>query len=532
MATPRSPGIVYLVGAGPGDPGLLTVRGRALLDDCDAVVFDALANPALLPVADARGRPSLHDVGKRGGSAESARQEEINELLVRLAREGKRVVRLKGGDPLVFGRGSEEAQALSAAGIAFEIVPGVTAGIAAPAYAGIPVTHRGVATSVTFVTGHEDPTQAEGRTDWAALAHAGGTIVLYMGVKTLPRIASALIAGGMRADTPAAAVQWGTYPRQRTVVATLDTLASRASEAGVTAPVITVIGPVVSLRRDIAWLEQRPLHGARIVVTRAQGKGGTLAELLQSLGADVIEAPATRIEKGDLAALRAAAERLSDYGWIVFTSQVAVELFWDALRALGRDARALAGVRVCAIGPATADTLGALGIVPDVTPERFVAEGLLDALAAQPDVRGARVLHVAAEGARDTLRDGLARLGAHVDTVHAYRSVPDPDGARVARDALAAGEVDVVVYASAGAVRAFTGAVGSVASRAPAACIGPVTAAAARDAGLRVEVESAESTLPALAQSIASAWQRRRPLHGEARSASLPVTDRQAGATE
>ena len=532
MAAPQSSGIVYLVGAGPGDPGLLTVRGRALLDDCDAVVFDALANPALLPVADAHGRPSLHDVGKRGGDAESARQEEINALLVQLARDGKRVVRLKGGDPLVFGRGSEEAQALRAAGVAFEIVPGVTAGIAAPAYAGIPVTHRGVATSVTFVTGHEDPTQPEGRTDWAALARTGGTIVLYMGVKTLPRIARALIAGGMRADTPAAAVQWGTYPRQRTVVATLDTLASRASEAGVTAPVITVIGPVVSLRGEIAWLEQRPLHGARIVVTRAQGKGGTLADLLQSLGAEVIEAPATRIEQGDLVALRDAIDRLVDYGWIAFTSQVAVELFWDALRTGGRDARALASVRVCAVGPATADALGARGIVPDVTPDRFVAEGLLDALSTRPDVRGARVLHVAAEGARDTLRDGLAKLGARVDTVHAYRAVPDPDGACVARDALAAGEVDFVVYASAGAVSAFTNAVGSVASRAPAACIGPVTAAAAREAGLRVEVESAESTVPALTQSIVSAWQRRRPVLGDVRSVSAHVPDRQAGATE
>jgi uroporphyrinogen III methyltransferase/synthase len=353
-----------------------------------------------------------------------------------------------------------------------------------------------------------------------------------MGVKTLPRIATALIAGGMRADTPAAAVQWGTYPGQRTVVATLDTLASRASEAGVTAPVITVIGPVVSLRDDIAWLEQRPLHGARIVVTRAQGRGGTLAALLQSLGASVIEAPATRIAHGDTAAVRDATARLADYAWIVFTSQIAVELFWDALRIGGRDARALAGLRVCAVGPATADALGARGIVPDVTPERFVAEGLVEALAARGDVRGTRVLHVAAEGARDALRDGLARLGARVDTVHPYRSVPDPEGARVAHDALAAGEVDLVVYASAGAVRAFTDGVGSAASLAPAACIGPVTAAAARDAGLRIEVESAESTLPALTQSIVAAWQQRSRMRDQKRQPNAPLADRQAGAIE
>ncbi|HET9002935.1 MAG TPA: uroporphyrinogen-III C-methyltransferase, partial [Gemmatimonadaceae bacterium] len=282
----KSRGIVYLVGAGPGDPGLLTVRGRELLADCDAVVFDALANPALLPAPDAEGRPERHDVGKRGGSAASARQDEINALLVALGRSGKRVVRLKGGDPLVFGRGSEEAEALRAAGVAFEIVPGVTAGIAAPAYAGIPVTHRGVATSVTFVTGHEDPAQPEGRTDWAALARAGGTIVLYMGVKTLPRIAAALAAGGMSLDTPAAAVQWGTHARQRTLVATLGTLAERAAAAGIGAPVITVIGPVVALRERIAWLEERPLFGARIVVTRAAaipggGRSGGMTERLR-----------------------------------------------------------------------------------------------------------------------------------------------------------------------------------------------------------------------------------------------------------
>jgi uroporphyrinogen III methyltransferase/synthase len=508
MATKGGPGIVYLVGAGPGDPGLLTVRGRELLDDCDALVYDALANPALLPVADAGGRPAMHDVGKRGGSADSARQDEINALLVRLAREGKRIVRLKGGDPFVFGRGSEEAQALRAAGIPFEVVPGVTAGIAAPAYAGIPVTHRGIATSVTFVTGHEDPSQPEGRTDWSALARAGGTIVLYMGVKTLPRISAALIAGGMKPDTPAAAVQWGTYSKQRTVVATLATLAERAREAGITAPVITVIGPVVSLREEIAWLEEKPLHGARIVVTRAQEKRGRLSELLESLGATVIEAPATRIEPLDRAPLDSALARLAQYGWIAFTSQLAVELFLPALPDSGRDTRAQGCVRVCAIGPATADALATHGVVPDVTPARFVAEGLLEAMATRDDVRGTLVLHVAAEGARDTLREGLTKLGARVDTVHPYRSVPDVAGARAAREALVAGEVDFVVYASAGAVRAFTEVVGSDAKNARAACIGPITAAAAREAGLRVDVESDASTLPALAQAIAAAWAR------------------------
>src|SRR4051812_7094461 len=268
-----SHGMVYLVGAGPGDPGLLTVRGRELLARCDAIATDALANPAIVAAARlANPTVEVHEVGKRGGYGDSASQESINELLVRLAREGKRVVRLKGGDPLVFGRGSEEALVLAAAGVAFELVPGVTAGVAAAAYAGIPVTHRGVATSVTFVTGHEDPAKTDSQTDWAALARSGGTIVLYMGVKTLPRIAEALIVGGMPADTPAAAVQWGTHARQRTITATVSTLAEAIEAAGLGAPVITVIGNVVALRDEIAWFDRLPLFGRRIVVTRASAQ--------------------------------------------------------------------------------------------------------------------------------------------------------------------------------------------------------------------------------------------------------------------
>jgi len=331
-------GVVYLVGAGPGDPGLLTLRGGELLVTCDAIVYDALANPALLALASVQARDvpvELHDVGKRGGASDSARQDEINTLLIRLASEGKRVVRLKGGDPFVFGRGSEEAQALASTGVRFEVVPGVTAGIAAPTYAGIPVTHRGLATSVTFVTGHEDPTKDATTVDWSALARAGGTIVLYMGVKTLPRTAAALIAGGMSADTPAAAVEWGTYPRQRTITATLSTLTDAVRREGLSAPVITIIGPVVSLRDEIAWFDRRPLFGKQIVVTRARSQAASLSERLIAAGADVVEMPATRIERSEAGPLRDALSRMTDYGWAVFTSQNAVQIFWDALRADG-----------------------------------------------------------------------------------------------------------------------------------------------------------------------------------------------------
>jgi uroporphyrinogen III methyltransferase/synthase len=496
-------GVVYLVGAGPGDPGLLTVRALELLARADAVVYDALAHPALLRRrVPGRPRPELHFVGKRGGDADSARQDDINALLVRLAREGKQVVRLKGGDPFVFGRGSEEAQALAEAGVAFEVVPGVTAGIAAPAYAGIPVTHRGLATAVTFVTGHEDPDKPSTQTNWAALAQAGGTLVLYMGVKRLPTIARALVAGGLPEEIPAAAVQWGTYPRQRTVSATLGTLADAVREAGLEAPVITVIGWSVLLRDEIAWFDRRPLFGRTIVVTRP-ASGGELAARLRELGAEVLEVPATRIEPLDPVELRERLAELDAYEWALFTSQNAVRLFWEALRAEGRDARALAHLKIAAIGKATADALLHHGIAVDVLPERFVAEGLLAALAARHDVGGSRVLYATAEGAREVLPEGLEDMGAQVDVVPLYRSVPDVEGAAPLRGALEEGRVDLVTFTAASTVHGFVAAVGEeLARRAPAASIGPVTSEAARAAGLDVLVEAAEFSLDGLVAAV------------------------------
>jgi uroporphyrinogen III methyltransferase/synthase len=501
-------GVVYLVGAGPGDPGLLTLRGGELLVACDAIVYDALANPALLSLASVHERDTpveLHDVGKRGGASESANQDEINALLVRLGREGKRVVRLKGGDPLVFGRGSEEAQALAQAGVPFEIVPGVTAGIAAAAYAGIPVTHRGVATSVTFVTGHEDPAKDTTQVDWTALARAGGTIVLYMAVKTLPRIAAKLIDGGMSADTPAAAVQWGTHPHQRTVTGTLTTLSDVMQREGISAPVITIIGAVVSLREEIAWFDQRPLFGKRIVVTRARSQSASLSGRLASMGARVMEMPATQIEAGDTEPLRNALSRLNEYGWIMFTSQNAVRLFWETLRAESRDARALSGVKIAAVGPATAGALLDRGLAVDVAPDRFVAEALLDALRNRRDVRGVKILYVAAAGARETLQDGLEEQGAVVDRVELYRSVSDGEGAEELRRTLLDGAADLVTFTSASSVRAFVSAVGEDAARlALAASIGPVTTAAAHEHELNVVVEATDSTIDGLVDAIAA----------------------------
>jgi uroporphyrinogen III methyltransferase/synthase len=501
-------GKVFLVGAGPGDTGLITVKGRQLIDSADAVVYDALTNTALLPPgARETGRPELYYVGKRGGSKDSVTQEEINALLIKLAREGKRVVRLKGGDPFVFGRGSEEAQALNDASVSFEVVPGVTAGIAAPAYAGIPVTHRGLATSVTFVTGHEDPSKPDTQTNWSALAKAGGTIVMYMGVKTLAGISKALMEGGMPGDVPAAAIQWGTQPKQRTVVATLDTIAAKAEEQNITAPVITVIGWSVVLRDELNWFEQRPLFGKRVVVTRATQQAPVLSEKLRELGADVIEMPATQIARLDLAPLRGAIDHISEYDWMIFTSQNAVAIFWEQLLGRGRDARALAGLKVAAVGPATAGALLEHGITVDVIPQRFVAEGLLETMRERDDVAGKKVLYVTAEGARDVLPAGLREIGAEVSVIEAYRSIPDGAGVETLARAIEAGNVDLATFTSASAVTGYIDAVGDeLALKVPAASIGPQTSEALREAGIEVKAEAEESTIDGLVSVVLRAF--------------------------
>ncbi|HET9809104.1 MAG TPA: uroporphyrinogen-III C-methyltransferase [Candidatus Limnocylindria bacterium] len=496
-------GTVYLVGAGPGDPGLLTIRARELLQSCDDVVYDALVNEEMLS-AELGGRDvARHFVGKRGGDSASARQGDIERLLVRLAREGRRVVRLKGGDPFVFGRGGEEAQVLADAGIPFEIVPGITAGVAGPAYAGIPVTHRGAATAVTLVTGHEDPDKGERGTDWRALARTNATLVLYMGVRTLPEVVRELLAGGRSADTPAAVIERATYPAQRVIMGTLATIADRAREASVGAPAITIVGDVVGLRDEIEWFDRRPLAGARIVVTRARAQASSLSARLRELGADVIEMPAIRVEPLDTGPLDRALAVVPEYDWMIFTSQNAVEVVWGAMRARGLDARTLGGVRIAAIGRATADALLDHGMAADVVPQRFVAESLVEALETRDDVSGRRVLLPRAADARDVLPDGLRALGAEVDVVPIYRTVMDGEGAARVAARLTAGDVDLVTLTSSSTARYFVDAVGADAARAaPVASIGPVTSAAARALGLRVAVEAEESTIAGLIAAL------------------------------
>jgi uroporphyrinogen III methyltransferase/synthase len=508
-------GLVYLVGAGPGDPGLMTARSLELIASADAIYYDRLIPPGALD--GARDDAELIYVGKAPGKP-SVPQEEIGERLIEAARAGKSVVRLKGGDPFVFGRGGEEGEALREAGVEFEVVPGITAGVAAAAYAGIPVTHRDDASAVAFVTGHEDPEKEESALDWEALAHFPGTLVFYMGVKRLAGNATTLIEAGRNADEPAAAVERGTMDGQRTVVATLGTLAKAVECEGIGAPALIVVGPVVERRESLAWLERRPLYGRRIVVTRARAQASGLARRLRDLGADVVELPAIRIEpRIESNEVRSAVERISDYALIVLTSPNGVRLLFEAMRAAGLDARALAtpekqqvgevgsgaaantGATVAAIGPGTARALAKCGIAADIVPERFVAESLVEALGAI-EVRGKRVLVARAAEARDVIPEHLGGRGAEVDVVTLYETVreePSPETVEAAQSA------DYVTFTSSSTVRNLIDALGDrFPSAARIVSIGPVTSEAVENAGLDVHVEAERHDIDGLVVAL------------------------------
>jgi uroporphyrinogen III methyltransferase/synthase len=476
---------VFLVGAGPGDPGLLTLRAVELLGSADVVLYDRLIPPGAL--RHARAGAELVYVGKQGGGPQMP-QEEIDRLLVEHGRSGKRVVRLKGGDPLVFGRGGEEALALREAGIGFEVVPGITAGVAAPAYAGIPVTHRELASGVAFVTGHEDPAKPESALDWAALARFPGTLVFYMGVRALPRIAERLQAEGRPADEPAAVIERGTLPNQRTVLATLGDVARRAAEAGIKAPAVTLVGPVAALRQDLAWLEQRPLHGKTVAVTRARAQASPLAARLRDLGADVIEAPAIRTES-----LPAEVPELSGYDLVVVSSPNGARELFDRLFEAGKDARALAGVRVAAMGPGTARALRERGVSADVVPDRSVAEGMIEALAG---IEIRRVLLARGKEGRDLLPDALRERGADVDVLALYETVPEPLSDEQ-REAIR--RADYVTFTSASTVRYLgVDALGD----ARLASIGPATSAELRAHGREPDLEADPHTPDGLVDAL------------------------------
>ncbi len=506
------PGVVYLVGAGPGDPGLMTARALELIASADAIFHDRLIPPGALD--GAREDAELVYVGKAPGgdvpgvgphsghsiAGTSGSQKRINAMLIEAARSGKSVVRLKGGDPFVFGRGGEEGEALRAAGVEFEVVPGVTAGVAATAYAGIPVTHRDEASAVAFVTGHEDPAKGEAALDWGALARFPGTLVLYMGVRRLRENAAALVEAGRDPAEPAAAVERGTMAGQRTVVATLGTLAEEAEREGLGAPALIVVGPVVTHREALAWLEHRPLHGRRVVVTRARAQASVLAATLRGLGAEAVELPAIRIEpRTGSDEVRRTVAAIGEYALICLTSPNGVRLLFEALGAAGLDARALGGATVAAIGPGTAGALAGHGVAADVLPERFVAEALVEALDGV-EVEGRRALVARAAEARDVLPEALRERGAEVDVVALYETVretPDPEAVDAAQGA------DYVTFTSSSTVRNLTEALGDRFPRgARVVSIGPITSEAVRAAGLEVAVEAERHDVDGLVEAL------------------------------
>lgn len=504
-------GKVFLIGAGPGDPGLITVRGRECIAAADVVVYDYLAAPALL--RHARADAETIYVGKKGGD-HTLSQDGINALLVEKAGAGRVVARLKGGDPYIFGRGGEEAEALVDAGISFEVVPGVTSGVAAAAYAGIPLTHRDHTTAVAFVTGHEDPAKAESTIDWPALARGVGTLVFFMGVGNLPKIVDRLVENGRDPSTPVALIRWGTTPKQVTVSGTLADIVERVRAAGLKAPAITVVGGVVGLRDRLGWFEKRPLLGRRIVVTRARQQASGLVERLAELGADTLECPTIEVvPPGDWTSLDRALAALDAYDWIVFTSVNGVRFFFQRLFETGRDVRALCRTRTASIGPATAARLREFGLNSDIVPESYRAESVIAAFESEA-LQNRRVLIPRAAEARPILPAELLRMGAVVDEIPVYHTVQARDGVDELHAGLAEGSVDLVTFTSSSTVRNFRALFpedadpAAILNGARVASIGPITSDTARELGFPVHVEAESYTIPGLVAAIAADFDR------------------------
>lgn len=501
-------GIVYLVGAGPGDYKLISVKAKELIEKADTIVYDRLADSRLLKWAPKN--VELIYVGK-ASSNHTMRQEDINQLLVDLAKQGKMVVRLKGGDPFVFGRGGEEALELLANNLPFEIVPGITSAISVPAYAGIPVTHRGIATSFAVITGHEDPTKGESTMKWEKLAMGVDTLVFLMGVENLPSITSNLIKHGRPAQTPAAVIRWGTKPEQEVLVTTVGTAAEDVAKAGLTAPAIFIVGEVVSLRKDLAWFDTKPLFGQTVLVTRAREQASALTGELEALGACCIEAPAIKIAEPDsFAVLDAAISELNTYDWTIFTSTNGVDYFFSRLAKAGKDTRALAGVKVAAIGAQTAEHLRKFGISADIVPLEFRAEGIVEAMDGLIE-KGMKVLIPRALVARDVLPVKLAEMGASVNVAPAYQTVvADTNGTELAEQ-LKEGRISLVTFTSSSTVTNLLEILGEkgpeLVKQAKVAAIGPITAATCVENGITPDVIAAEYTIKGLVEAILTMYE-------------------------
>jgi len=499
-----SSGIVYLIGAGPGDPGLITVKGLACLRRADVVIYDYLANPVFLKEAPPDAERIY--VGKTRG-CHHVPQEEINQLLAEKAGEGKVVARLKGGDPFLFGRGGEETEFLAQQMIAFEVIPGITAGVAAAAYAGIPLTHRDYTVSLGMITGHRKGTKGEDGLDWKPLAAGAGTLVFYMGMANLPLIVERLLAEGRAPSTPVAVVRWAATHRQETLTATLADVVARVEETGFKPPAVIIIGEVVTLREKLRWFDKRPLFGKRVLVTRSAEQAGALVERLEEAGADALVCPVIEIAPPDSwEPLDDAIRDLGRTDWLILTSANAVDVFFDRLRHFGLDGRALAGVRLAAVGPKTARAIEARGLNPDLVPgEDFRAEGVAALLTAQ-DLVGKRILYPRAELARDLLKKELAAAGAEVVDPVAYRTIAPAALEAGVRESLAAGEIAAVTFTSPSTVDNLVALLGQGASdllnKPVLVSIGPQTSAALGRHGLPVGLEASPSTLEGMVEGL------------------------------
>lgn len=505
-------GKVYLVGAGPGDPGLLTLRGQEVLQQAEVVIYDYLANEEFLKFAPPEAERIY--VGKKGGD-HTLSQERINRLLVEKGRDHL-VVRLKGGDPFVFGRGGEEAQELIAAGIPFEVVPGVTAAIAVPAYAGIPLSHRDYTAGMAFITGHERDDQDDSKIAWDKLATGIGTLVFFMGIRNLPDIARKLVSHGRSPHTPAAVIRWGTTPKQQTVVGTLEDIAEKVRQAHLKPPAIIVVGEVVQLREELNWFENRPLFGRRIVVTRAREQASDFKSMLTELGAHCIEFPTIGIEPPpSWEPLDAAISRLSTYHWIIFTSVNGVRFFMERLWEAGSDVRALKGIRLAAIGPKTAEAVGKYGLRLDLVPGEYRAEAILEELSGEK-LEGQRFLMPRALVARDILPETLTRKGAHVDVVPAYQTVLPKHQSSDILSLFQQGDIDCLTFTSSSTVSNFFSLfqrdeILPLLKKVVIACIGPITAETAKKYDLSVNVMPSDYTIPGLVEAIRSYFEEKKP---------------------
>lgn len=499
-------GKVYLVGSGPGDPGLLTLKGKECIEKADVVVYDYLANRVFLEYA--RKGAELIYVGKEGGR-HTMSQDNINSLIVSKAHQGLNVVRLKGGDPFIFGRGGEEALELVKAGISFEVVPGVTSAIAVPAYAGIPLTHRDFTATVAFITGHEDPAKETSGIAWDKLATGIGTLVFLMGVGNLPKIAASLMEHGRSSDTPVAVIRAGTVPGQRTITGSLGNIADKAQKENIKPPAIIVVGDVVSLRKELNWFEERPLFGKRIVVTRAREQASDFVACLSELGAECVEFPTIEvIPPPSWKDLDRAIGNLETYQWLVFTSVNGVKYFFERLEDSGQDVRDLKGIRIAAIGPKTADAIREKGVNADLVPEEYRAEAVVEAFR-KHRVAGSRILLPRAAEAREVLPQELERMGAAVEVVEAYRTVkPEGDKDEI-RAMLVKGDIHMVTFTSSSTVNNFMEMFEGESDqllkwmeKVTVACIGPVTAKTAEQRGLSVQITPSDYTIEALAKAI------------------------------